>query len=516
MPVWTNVIGVVLAALALGGWLGGKAADRWPSPRTAAILLGAAGALAAAAAPLGPWLARSLLPGGIDLEGIARLLEKGSLLSTLLAFGPPMVLLGGIGPVTVRLLVDGGVGAGRAAGLVAASGTAGSLVGTFATTHLLLPSLGTRATVLDTGIALLAAAAGVAALGAWRRPAAALLVLAGAAGGLHACTGGWFRPGEGVLAEYDTAYQFLQVREVADAAPGGRTVRTRLLTMNEGVSTYHSVWREGSVLTGGRYYDLYPLLPVLAGAVPGGDLDVAVLGFAAGTQARALGHFYAEATRLQVDGVEIDPAAVEAGRAWFDLPEAPWLRTHALDARAFLRLAPAMRRYDLVLLDCFSQEYYIPFHLATREFFGEVKARLKPGGILAFNVFAYRPDDPLVAALENTVAAAFGKAWRVPVGGGGWTNFVVLARNREGDFPLERFAVRATPADLPWIARRPEGGDALAVARESYSVRVRGPFGPAPVFFDPAGTVLVDDRAPVERLTDRAIAEEDLARTGAR
>src|SRR5580700_7820872 len=39
VETWTSVIGVFLAGIALGNWLGGRLADRFPSPRTVSILL---------------------------------------------------------------------------------------------------------------------------------------------------------------------------------------------------------------------------------------------------------------------------------------------------------------------------------------------------------------------------------------------------------------------------------------------------------------------------------------------
>jgi spermidine synthase len=285
--------------------------------------------------------------------------------------------------------------------------------------------------------------------------------------------------------------------------------------MNEGVLTYHSVLRPGSVLTGGRYYDVYPALPLLLPREPGTPLRVLVLGFAAGTQARALRHFHGADLRLE--GVEIDPAALEAGRAHFELPApSAELRVHAADARSWLAAAPADRVFDLVLVDCYSHEYYVPFHVATREFFAAVRERLAPGGILAFNAFAYAPDDPLLRTLARTAAAAFGSSWVAPVEG--YPNWVVLASRRDADLPLLAFAEAAdraarAPAAAParWggFAGRPEAAEVLRTAAACLGAA-------SPVRADPAHEILTDDRAPVERLTDRAVADYERARTEAR
>ncbi len=536
LPVWTNVLAVVLGSLAAGYALGGRMAARGASMTATGLVLAAAGLLSVGAAWAGPPVARSLLPSGADLEGLSAILAKGSLLATLLVFGPPMVLLGTVGPLAVHLLTEGGdrnpsvmpgprpgTGSGQAAGRVLAVSTVGSIVGTFLTTYALLPGLGTRGSVGAAGGALAVAGAvlALAGLGRGRARDAALVAALAAVGLAAAGPRGEFRPAEPgtgrVVAEVDSAYQFLQVRDVDETGPDGKPSTVRLLNINEGVGTYHSVLRPGSFLTGGRYYDFYPALPLLACPDARRPLDVLVLGFAAGTQARALRHFAGEERELHVDGVEIDPAVIGLGREHFDLPpEAPWLRVHAADARAFLAAAPVGRRWDLVLVDCYSQEYYIPFQVATVEFFREVKARLKPGGVLAFNAFAYRPDAPLLRALVNTTAEAFGRAWLLPIAG--YPNFVVLASAREGELPLLAFgeaagaAARdpaAAPASWGGFAARSEAGPVLRLAAACCA-------GATPWAPDRGTTALTDDLAPVERLTDMDIAEYDRARMGGR
>ena len=86
--------------------------------------------------------------------------------------------------------------------------------------------------------------------------------------------------------------------------------------------------------------------------------SVAILGDAAGTTARAYGHFF---PRARVDGVEIDGALTDVGRRLFDL-RGPNLHTHTADARPFLRRSD--RRWDVIVVDAYRQPY-IPFYLTT-------------------------------------------------------------------------------------------------------------------------------------------------------
>ena len=58
----------------------------------------------------------------------------------------------------------------------------------------------------------------------------------------------------------------------------------------------------------------------------------------------------------------------------------------AESARSFLR--DTKTHYDVIVVDAFTNRMTIPAELITREFFMEVRARLKPGGIMAANIIA--------------------------------------------------------------------------------------------------------------------------------
>ena len=95
--VWTNVIGVILLALALGAWVGGRLAERRAGSPLATLLAGAALLVALApllARPLGDWL----VPQELPLDAAMPALVSGSLVATLLLFAPPIWLMGAIAP----------------------------------------------------------------------------------------------------------------------------------------------------------------------------------------------------------------------------------------------------------------------------------------------------------------------------------------------------------------------------------------------------------------------------------
>jgi hypothetical protein len=152
--VWANVIGLVLAALSLGYWLGGRLADRRPQPRLLGALVVAAGALVAVV----PFAARPLLDltvRGLDTMSAGAVV--GSFLASLVLFAPPVVLLGMVAPFAIRLAVPDVEGAGAVAGRLYALSTLGSIAGVFVPALVTIPLVGTERTLVG--------AAAVVALG---------------------------------------------------------------------------------------------------------------------------------------------------------------------------------------------------------------------------------------------------------------------------------------------------------------------------------------------------------------
>jgi spermidine synthase len=261
----------------------------------------------------------------------------------------------------------------------------------------------------------------------------------------------------GLLYEDESRYQFIQVVE-RDGA--------RRLYLDEGLAT-HSVWRPGEVLTGG-VWDTYLAVAALAPRVE----RVAMLGNAAGTAARAFAEYY---PGVRIDGVEIDPAVSETGRRFFELGKIPRLEVHDLDARSYLRRTD--RRYDVIIVDAYRPPY-VPFYLATREFFELVRDRLRSGGIVALNVATTPDDHRLAEEIGGTLASVLpdALAWQ-PLR----FNQIVIGLKD----PQER-RLSVTRSEI-----RPLFDDLLTNAQG----------------VEPSGDPWTDDRAPVEWITDRMIVE---------
>ncbi len=499
--VWTNVIGVVMAALAVGYASGGRIADRRPSVTLLYGLLAAVGAVILAVVPLATPVSEWLVPVDLHIEGVATTLSRASLIASLILFAPPTLLLGMVSPLAVKLLSEGGVG--RAAGRVFAIGTVGSLVGTYLPTYVLVPELGSRRTLqVAAAMLVVPAVIGLIAFARRRGVVAALITIivtlpAGALANVRPARSlptlfNDYEPE--LIEELESPYQYVRVRE--DRSPSGQIELTMML--NEGVFTYHSFMIEGRYLTDSRYYDDYIVLPLLMDVPRDEELRAAVVGLACGITVRQWKHFWDGPYRLHVDGAELDPAVVDIGRRHFGMPgdDADWLDTHVIDGRQMLVALPPERDFHMIVVDAFTQEYYIPFHVGTREFFELCRERLAPGGIIAMNVYALYADSGTLLALENTLATVFGEAVRVRRGWGG--NFLLMARK---DAPIEVNRLARSRVEERWGTRE---------SVSEWDVVMRDVAGPMPRFAtvvrpDPDGIVLTDDHAPLERLMDEMV-----------
>ena len=456
--VWANTIGIVLVALSIGYWLGGRVADRHPHMRGLCLLtLVAAGLLA-----LVPFAADPLLDVAVEaLDSISAGAFLGSLVGVLGLVAVPVLLLGMVSPWAIRLAVQSVEEAGEVAGRLYALSTAGSLTGTLLSALLFIPLVGTRRTFLIFAFAIAVVAVwGLRPIHRYAvAPAAIALLAALPVGTLKA------QAEDGrVIYETDTEYQYARVVERDDGS--------RALELNEG-QAQHSLYDPDTVLTD-DVWDGHLVLPFAALERP--PRRVAILGNAAGTTSRAYEEFF-PATR--VDGVEIDAELSEIGRRFFDMNN-PRLRLFHQDARPYMRRTE--ERYDVISVDAYRQPY-IPFYLATREFFELCRDRLAPGGVVIVNAGHPEDQDDLEKVLTATMSDAFPHVLRDPIED---TNTLIVA----SEWPLSAARLREAVPDLPLGLR------ATATAA---AARLAPPLE--------GGRVYTDDKAPVEWLIDKSILD---------
>jgi predicted membrane-bound spermidine synthase len=474
---WTNVIAVVLLALACGYAAGGRLADKNPSPRVLGTLLLAAAVLLIPATLLARFVAEALAPKPEASDPASGILGvvAGSFTASLVLFGPPLVILGAVTPFATRLLTDSGLTSGKAAGRTLAVSTIGSLIGTYLPALFLLEWVGSRGTILVAAGVLVLAAVLLLVLGGPPRKAVvpALLVLAGLGGAGALSAAAPIVPatrGETLLAEKEGAYQYVRIARWP--GEGGAPAAVNL-SIDEGILEFHSRKREGDRLTG-AYYDFFAALPDWIQGSGEDPIDVLVIGGGAGT-IRGMLRDLQGARVDHVTDVEVDPL-VASFAPTFGGPPGPRDLVLVGDGRVALESLPGP--FDLVILDAYARQIAIPAHLATREAFTSVRSRLSSRGVFAINVSAADVESPLVTALAATLADAFGSVWSVAVPGS-WS-VVLLAGSPKAPPPPD-----------------PAGAHPLDPVRRQF---LRG-FHALPAA--DRGAVLTDDRAPLESLARR-------------
>ncbi|MEM9802579.1 MAG: fused MFS/spermidine synthase [Planctomycetota bacterium] len=408
--VWTNVIGVVLAALALGYATGARLALGRSPLRSLGLTLLVGAACAAWLPCLAPLVGDAFMPTGVALHGAATLLVWGSLAAAILLFLPAATALGCAGPLAVEVLQRRRGGpAGRAGGHVLAVSTIGSLAGTFGTTHLFVPVFGITRTFLLAAAVL--AVCGAVLFAASRRGGRAAVPAALVVFALAGAIASWSAPrtrasaasGDRELARVESAVQSLRVIERGEGPD-----RLRLLQVNEALDSFQSVWQpESGLLPPGHYYDHFALpyaWTAREAGEPPASWDLFVVGLGGGTAVRVLQGVVADETRFASVGVELDPAVVELGERYFELESDGEARVvvGGLDGRAALRLSE--RRFDQVILDAYANNMEIPSHLASVEAFRAARERLVDGGWLTVNIGGFGLDDPVVRAVASAAA----------------------------------------------------------------------------------------------------------------
>ena len=392
---WASLISTVLAALCAGYFLGGYVADRHPS----ATVLGATVAVGSVYLLLLPAFSEQVVEFfALQIDDI----RLGSLAAAMAIMLFPVAFLGMYSPFAIRLLMRSKQNAGAVSGTVYGISTAGSILGTLATTFFLIPLIGTRAITFALGIlglfgtALLLAAAS----SRWGRPAR-LGVLAALIASLAAMLppvraeqpfdpqirDGMLARKDGRIAHVETVYNDIFI-----------TKETNLLKLR---FQWKGWYFNESMVNLEDPDDLpmrYARAMSIAAIFPQDVKRVLVLGLGAGSIPVYLHRFIPDAA---IDAVELDPGVIDVSRKYFGLRETENFHLIESDGRVFLKRHT--EPYDLIFVDVFAGSY-IPFHLMTKEFYQLVRERLAPHGVAAFN---FLPVVDLFESNVRTVRLAF-------------------------------------------------------------------------------------------------------------
>ncbi|GID26346.1 fused MFS/spermidine synthase [Paractinoplanes brasiliensis] len=451
LQVSSSVIGIALAAIAYGTWLGGRLADRY-DPRVLlvpALLLGAI--FTAVTLPLVRF-------GGEILRGGA---APAVLLLAALAVFLPAFILSAVTPLVVKLQLSDLNRTGSVVGRLSSMGTLGAITATLATGFVFVAAVPSSWIIISLAVLLALSGGGLAW---WLRGTSlpgkprtrAVLVTVGLVGA-----------GLGVASpnpcDVETAYHCARVQE-DPSEPGGRE-----LILNSARHSYVDLDNPRNL-----EFAYIQWIGAVADVLPGGPVDALHLGGGGFTMPA-----YVRATRPGSDQlvIELDGGLVDLDRRKLGLRTGPDLRVRVGDARVGVTDQPT-GSYDFVVGDAFGH-LTVPWHLATREMAQEIARVLRPTGIYVQNVIDYPPGRFLRAEVA-TVAAAFPHVALISsqeaLDGEVGANFVIMAS--------------ASPLPVDEVSRRlPELNDPAVMLT-----------GAALSDFVDNARILTDDYAPVDQL----------------
>lgn len=376
LTTWTAIIGIILASLSLGYYIGGKLSHKnyiWQ---------------------IFVFTGLSFLYLVFFKDNVLFWVQSVTifthtttiLLSSFLLFFPSSFCMALATPFMAKKMIETAPDVGENMGSLYALSTFGSIVGTFLTGFVLIPWLGVTDLLL--GLGLLYFFISIFFIKRWY-----IVVVMGAmsllviffANQIHADVDTVFsqETSYGLLSVVDTQYQGLPVRRlyidnlVQSQLPIG-DAQERL------ASSYSEYYRladflnpklENTLMIGGGAY-VYPQ------------------------------YLLENSPNVSIDVVEINPDITNIAKDYFELEVSDRMNIYHQDARVFLN--GTEKKYDAIYIDAFSG-FSVPTHLTTIEFIESLYGHLTEHGVVIVNIpgFIEGPEADFIRAEYKTYTSIF-------------------------------------------------------------------------------------------------------------
>lgn len=360
--VWTSLIGVILGSLSLGYWLGGKLADKKPNPTVFALLIFLA--------------ACSLLLVGYFKDAILLLFEKnfynlkwGSLLSSLILFTVPSVLLGTISPFAAKLRLQDLNSSGSTIGRLYAISTIGSIFGTFFAGFFLIPFLGSTKIIFLLSFVLFMVSLIIKTAHFFKLKCICLVISLSSYFALAPIK--LYFEGQGII-QRDSAYNSITIYPGLDP----QTKKPiQVLKINNEFSSSMFLDNDELVFEYTKFYRL-------GKHFKSNIKNALMLGGAGYSYPKT---FLKEHPSSTLDVIEIDPKVTELAYQYFDLFPNERLHIFHEDARVFIN--KTTKKYDIIYGDAF-QSLSPPFQLMTKEAVEKYHSILTTDGVMIVNLIS--------------------------------------------------------------------------------------------------------------------------------
>jgi spermidine synthase len=376
---WTSIIGVCLAGISIGNFLGGALADKYGSRRTLGLILLGGGLFSLVILPLAAMDLTTIFPrqGPGMFPADAWLMTRIVLVTSLL-FLPPTLILGMVSPIVIKLALTDLRQTGSVAGKIYAVSTVGSIFGTFLTGFFLVSAFGTRAIVLGVSIILIGMALIFGDLLGRKKGNTEVAVTAAL---ILAVIVFWMNPrGAFALTRPDalaspcykeTNYFCIKI---IDVDPSVDQHNVRELVLDHLIHSYNSL-SDPTYLKYGYIQVYADMIEYVAQKYP--RYSAFFIGGGGYTLPRQMEALRPDA-RIVV--AEIDPGVTQTNFEMLGVDPNTRIITHNADARQIVEQYQGQEKFDLVFGDAFN-DLQIPYHLTTKEFAQKVKNLLKDDGL---------------------------------------------------------------------------------------------------------------------------------------
>ena len=472
---WTSVIGVVLAGITIGNYLGGRVADRFNPKKALAVLFGIS-----SVACIGTVMLNNLVGEWVLLWYFKWPMRVFCHVS--LVFLVPSTLLGTISPVVAKMALDRGLATGRTIGDIYAWGAAGSITGTFLAGFYLIAAMGTVAIIWAIGAALLLMAilywARLWILYFWAAIFVTLMAVGMAPAQWAERIGSSLalreKPDPNLIYEYETQYNHIAVVQLSSSPDKRKFVQDTLI---------HSIIVMDNIRNLQYSYEQIYAIVTHQLSQDKDKLSVLAIGGGGCVFPRYVQEVWPGS---HVDVVEIDPGVIEAAMQAFGLNSDTPINIITMDARNYVNglleqkhIGRQVPQYDFIYGDAF-KGCSVPYQLVTKEFNDKIARILTGDGVYMANLIDVPECGLFIGSFINTLEQTFPYIYVVTTE---WealssSTFVVIAAKRE--INLENLLIEKSAKGLDlWVLN---GSDIATLKKKAGEI------------------ILTDDYAPVENL----------------
>ncbi|MBN1817307.1 MAG: fused MFS/spermidine synthase [Sedimentisphaerales bacterium] len=399
---WTSIIGVVLAGITIGNYIGGRLADRFAPRKTLSSLFGLASVACVTIVILnnivGDWVWLWHLHWPVRV-----------FMHVTLVFLVPSTLLGTISPVVAKMALDRGLATGRTIGDIYAWGAAGSIAGTFLAGFYLIAAMGTIAILWTVAGCLLLMAilyyARLWVLYIWAILLIVLIFLGMGSSVWAQETGATLAlreaPNPNILYEDETPYCYVSVKRVSENPDRRLFIQDKLKHSEIVMDNLDDL----------RYFYTHIYAGITQGLRKSEDpISIMVIGGGGYVYPQYIEKHFPNS---RIDVVEIDPGVTEAAMQAFGLFRNTKINSITMDARNYVdqlllrqQSGQTIPRYDFIYEDAIN-DYSVPYQLVTKEFNDKIYEILTDDGVYMVNLIDIYSIGRFLGSMVTTLEKTF-------------------------------------------------------------------------------------------------------------